>query len=195
MKLRIHLPVLAALALTLAWAWPAHASALRCGTQLVKPGDSSYRVSRYCPEPFWTDAWEIPGRFAYDVFNGSPVDRWEAWYVNLGSRKLMRRLVFRNGYLERIDELGYGYSGGPGRCNAFQVESAGATLAEVYAECGPPDYSQSWPVTVRSGYQHGYGVPSLVFHETWVYEFGPRAQVRILEFQDGQLIRLRREAP
>ena len=32
----------------------------------------------------------------------------EVWYLNFGSSKLMRRLLFSNGLLQCIDELGYG---------------------------------------------------------------------------------------
>ena len=171
--------------------------ALRCGTRLVNKGDSISRAVRYCPEPFWVERWESPGIETgyYYAYGYHVVDSYEVWYVNLGTRKLMRRLVFRNGYLEREDKLDYGFreNSPVSRCDGRELEAAGNTLGEVYARCGPPDYEYSYPVTIYPRYQSEFGSyrggPVTVFRYVWTYDLG-RQLDRELHFEEGRLVQL-----
>jgi uncharacterized protein DUF2845 len=109
--------VLALIAFGLIVASPAFAG-LRCGTKLVSEGDTSGEVAAKCGEP--TDVVRMKSVFRRPViwvygrpqyigedYIEIPV---EAWVYNLGPNKLMRRLVFEDGVVSKIETLGYGYN-------------------------------------------------------------------------------------
>ena len=178
----------------LAALWLQPAEALRCGRNLVKEGDPVSRAVRYCPEPFWVERWEapgplpVPGGFGYQPY---PVvtDAFEAWYINFGPRKLMRRLLFRNGYLQQEQTLDYGFSRLPvNDCSALDLEQAGDTIGSVYAHCGPPDHEYSYPHTINTGRPGTLGQAITVYRYVWTY-YPRNGLPRELHFQEGQLVR------
>jgi hypothetical protein len=71
------------------------AVALTCGTRWVTEGQSAYEVLKICGQPAWITS--APSPFGD-----------EEWIYDLGSTKFMRRLIFRNDRLVRIEELGRG---------------------------------------------------------------------------------------
>lgn len=163
---------------------------LHCGRELVRAGDPIWQVGRKCPEPFWEEHYDRAR--AYDRL-GRPLDfnRYEIWTLNFGQRRLMRRLVFVNGTLARIDALGYGVDYHPGsrRCTPRELSTAGGTIAEIYARCGEPDHRYGLPgpglYDYRSGPAHHREV-----RELWTYDFGSRHHPRELLFVDGRLQRI-----
>lgn len=94
----------------------AHADALRCGSRLVRFGDTRAMVRDVCGEPADVETRTIVRRPHYDyygriVYYGTgyvevPV---EIWTYNFGPYKLMRRIKFVDGVIEDIETLGYGY--------------------------------------------------------------------------------------
>lgn len=94
----------------------AHADAMRCGTRLIRQGDTSSTVRDLCGEP--TDVqrrtilrrpyYDLHGRIVYfgDGLIEIPV---EVWTYNLGPYKLMRRVRFVDGLVDEIETLGYGH--------------------------------------------------------------------------------------
>lgn len=107
--------VLAAIAAALLAA-PSIASAdsMRCGSKVIGEGDSIDEVLAYCGEPverhrtwirrqprFEYGGEEIPFPGEEDV----PVD---VWRFDFGSSKLMRRIRFVDGKVDRIDTLEHG---------------------------------------------------------------------------------------
>ncbi len=170
----------------------ASADVLRCGSQLVRAGDPIWQVARRCPEPFWREYYDrttVADRF------GRPLElqRVEIWTLNFGRRQLMRRLVFTNGRLDRVQTLGYGvnYTPGSRRCTPHELNNAGDTIAEIYARCGEPDYSYQEPTPGLYGY-HGGRVDAQE-RLTWTYDFGTRHHPRELLFVDGRLQSIRTE--
>lgn len=165
---------------------PAADESLYCERQIVRKGDPIWRVSRKCPKPFWRETYE---RAATRDRHGHPLDihRFEIWTLNFGQRRLMRRLVFVNGRLSRIDALGYGVDYRPGsrHCSPGDLARAGETVAEIYARCGEPDYSYELPGRARYGYSGGPGERGR--RELWTYDFGSRRHPRELLFVDGRL--------
>jgi hypothetical protein len=103
-------------ALLLAFAIPAGADGLRCGSRLVTSGDPRSKVRHFCGEP--TDVqtryilrrptFNAGGRFfTYgDGYVEIPV---EIWTYNFGPYKLMRQIRFVDGVVDDIESLGYGY--------------------------------------------------------------------------------------
>jgi len=169
---------------------PAQAS-MYCGSELVKVGDPQHRVARACPQPFYQEPlYHHPGGHrAYGHAVVLPAA--EVWYLNFGSGKLMRRLVFSNGQLQRIDELGYGvgYTPGSRRCAARDLANAGSMTAEIFARCGAPDYVYSGVPDYYHARHHGAVQP--VAFSRWIYAGHGAVLDRELLFQHGRLIEIR----
>lgn len=95
----------------------APAFAFRCGSKIVREGDTRSEVAAKCGEP--TDVimqrsvfrrpvvWSY-GRPYYVGENYIEVPV-ESWVYNLGPNKLMRRLRLEGGVVTEIETLGYGY--------------------------------------------------------------------------------------
>lgn len=94
------------------------AFAFRCGNKIVVKGDSRSSVAAKCGEP--TDVVTMRSVFRRPViwthgrpyFIGQdyievPV---ESWLYNLGPNKLMRKVIFEDGFVAEIETLGYGYN-------------------------------------------------------------------------------------
>ncbi len=121
-------------ALLLAFALPASADGMRCGSKLMTTGDPRAKVRQFCGEP--TDVQtrsilrrptvDIGGRiYTYgDGFVEVPV---EIWTYNFGPYKLMRQIRFVDGRIEDIETLGYGYHGTP-----KPTADAGTGRREIY---------------------------------------------------------------
>lgn len=90
------------------------ALAFRCGTDLVREGDSQEEVLRKCGEPTEVESWHErwpTGYTGYQRYSGSPPPHYdypgnlvevELWTYNLGSTKFIRYLRFQDGVLVRI---------------------------------------------------------------------------------------------
>lgn len=94
----------------------ARADAMRCGSRVVRDGDTQSFVRNFCGEPTDVQTRTILRRPHY-AFHGNyyvygdgavevPV---EIWTYNFGPYKLMRRVRFTDGLVTQIDTLGYGY--------------------------------------------------------------------------------------
>lgn len=98
------------------WADTATADAMRCGSRLVRDGDTRVQVRHLCGDPVDVQTRTVLRRPYYDfhgriVYYGDglveiPV---EVWTYNFGPRKLMRRIRFVDGIVDEIETLGYGY--------------------------------------------------------------------------------------
>ena len=107
-------------ALLLAFALPASADGMRCGSKLMTTGDPRAKVLQFCGEPADVQTRSILRRPTFDFggriysygdgFVEVPV---EIWTYNFGPDKLMRQIRFVDGRIEDIETLGYGYHGTP----------------------------------------------------------------------------------
>ena len=96
---------------------PVFADAMRCGSRLVRDGDTQTAVRELCGEPsdvqsrslMRRPSYFLNGRYYYfgDALVEVPV---EVWTYNFGPYKLMRRVRFIDGLVEEIETLGYGYN-------------------------------------------------------------------------------------
>ena len=94
------------------------AYALRCGTEVISKRDPKIEVARKCGDPISIEAWteyQVIRRH-YDHHRQSvPLDdivvsiSVEEWLYNFGPHRLIYSLRFENGYLVKIETLGYGY--------------------------------------------------------------------------------------
>jgi Protein of unknown function (DUF2845) len=107
--------------LSVLWAAPASADAMRCNGRLIGDGDTRSEVRALCGNPADVQTRTIlrrpfvnfHGRLVHfgDGLVEVPI---ETWTYNFGPYKLMRRVRFVDGLVEEIETLGYGYRDPPG---------------------------------------------------------------------------------
>lgn len=92
---------------------PAHA--LRCGNRLVSQGDTKAALIAKCGEPTQVDfrreyapvrIWE-PDRGDYRL--DQTIIYIEEWIYNFGPHRFMQSVLFKDGRVDRIESLDYGY--------------------------------------------------------------------------------------
>jgi hypothetical protein len=162
---------LAAAILLLCTSISAWSFGLRCGPRVISTGMLETQVQGACGAPFWTDEYS-----SLEIFGaGGPIEEqreinWQVWYYNFGSSSLMQRLTFRDGYLQKIESLGYGVDEIGASCVPALV-ARGLTTGELYARCGEPASRQ------RSDGALLRRVPGALFahedrREEWLYDDG-----------------------
>ena len=166
-------------------------ASMYCGSSLVKVGDPQHRVARACPQPFYQEPLYSNHTYQHAYGTAPVFATAEVWYLNFGSGKLMRRLVFSNGRLQRIEELGYGVAYAPGSrsCAARDLANAGGLTAEIYARCGAPDYVYAG--LPENHYAQHYGYARAGAFSRWIYGGAGDALDRELLFQHGRLLEIR----
>lgn len=98
----------------------ASAEAMTCRQRLVREGDDGSRVLELCGEP--TEVVQRTESRSHTVQRVAPDGTVlsntftvtvvvEQWTYDLGPQRFMRRLIFEDGVLLRIDTLGYGTVG------------------------------------------------------------------------------------
>ena len=106
----------ATLAMLLAGAGVASADTLRCGSRIIKEGDTQDKVVSVCGEPTqqsrtWIERapqYELGGQwYSYPGTEFVPVD---LWTYDFGPNKLMQRVRFVDGLVVSIETLGRGTS-------------------------------------------------------------------------------------
>ena len=113
----MRIPLLLGLAaFASAFAAPALADGMRCGSRLIRDGDVRAEVRAFCGEPADVQTRTILRRPVYNfqgrlLYSGDglieiPV---ETWTYNFGPNKLMRRVRFIDGIVDEVETLGYGY--------------------------------------------------------------------------------------
>jgi hypothetical protein len=163
------------------------AFALRCGDRLVNEGLEDFRVRERCGEPFWTDRYtavEVLG--AYGPLEQQRSVDYDVWYYNFGPRRLMQRLVFRDGVLVRDESLGYGVAEIGGDCNP-NLRFDGLSSGELYARCGEPASRRSDTDAIVRRPAPGVERWREQRRETWIYDFGDGRLLRRIYLVDGRV--------
>ena len=164
---------------------PAHA--LRCGSRVVTTGDRDLLARDRCGEPYYTDQMVVVDVYGAD----GPVERqvenvYDVWYYNFGPRKLMVRLLFLNGRLEREDTLGYGVTRIGDSCSLDSYPT-GTSAGEIVAYCGlPASRTEQREALIR---RDGLGRERYrpLRRETWTYDLGSSRLLRVLTLENGRL--------
>lgn len=187
---RFLLPLLALALLTVAdSAW-----AMRCGNRLVTTGDYDFQVRERCGEPYWSNGFSELHIQGLD----GPLERrqervFEEWFYQDGPHRLVRRLLFADNRLVRIEVGGYGVRSIGNECSdrAFR---RGAAAGEVFLRCGAPEArNQRYEdVVQRDGSGNARVRP--IRREEWFYPFDGSRFVRKLVFHNGVLDRVERIA-
>ncbi len=168
------------------------AASFRCGTKLVTNGNTKAEVFRKCGEPSWrqdyTQEW-FAGH-EHDLLTVKIVAT-EQWTYNLGPQKLMRHLTFKNGTLVSIQTGDYGFiRKTPERHCRPEDLTLKLSTTEVLSRCSEPyfrDTRQDRRVTILDGAR----VITSITIDEWTYDFGPTHFMRILTFENGELVDIR----
>ena len=181
-------PILAALML----AAPA-AHAFRCGGALVDRGDTKAEVLIKCGNPDWKTQWSED--FISDPGGASALrvsSENERWVYNLGPKSFMRILRFENGRLTEVTtgERGFPEGGDPGRCDLEHI-SPGSSDFSVQMTCGAPMFIDSRYREVLLATKNGPARLVRQRIEEWTYNLGPTQFLRILVFENGDLVEVR----
>ncbi len=177
-------------AVLLAVMTPAAEAALRCGNRLVDEGDREFQVRERCGDPFWIETWtgiEVLDR-------GQPFERQREvesslWYFNFGPRALMQQLTFVDGVLRRIESLGYGVNEIGSNC-PYDRDLTGMSSGELVARCGEPAERRRRrdAVVLRPDPRlESWRDPR---REEWIYDFGEDRLLRVLDLEQGRVVRV-----
>lgn len=167
---------------------PAHA--LRCGTRVVTDGDRDIAVRERCGEPFYIDQFSsVSVRGADGPYETQIEDVYDVWYYNFGPQRLMVRLLFQNGRLQREETLGYGVTTLGDSCNLDGLPT-GTSAGEIVAYCGEPASRRAQrQATVRRD-RVGNERYTPIRVEEWTYDLGGTRLLRILTLNNGRLQRV-----
>lgn len=166
------------------------ALALRCGSQIVSPGDPRSEVREKCGEPAWIE--ERTEEQALETRKGA-LRRFihtEEWIYNFGPSEFIRVLLFNNGKLVNIETRGYGFSRDAAAvpdCDRAVV-SLGDTKLEVKMKCGEPASAEVREEELLFKSEQGVERIVPIVFEEWMYDFGPNRLIQIYRFKNGRLI-------
>jgi hypothetical protein len=194
-----------ALAALLAGPSPAGAETLRCEAGIVAVGDWKLDLLGKCGQPTHREVLTAPAG-AVGLRGGSQARASEErWTYDLGPGAFLHQVTLEVGVVKAIERGGYGHDTGQprpepamvprARCELADGFKVGDSTSEVLARCGEPVTRDETlgQVAVEGPLGLGSQAPiglATVRLELWVYDFGPRANIRRLEFEDGRLARI-----
>jgi hypothetical protein len=166
---------------------------LRCGNRLVSIGDNKAEVLIKCGAPAWKDDWterhiiniNTPGELRVSV------DR-ERWIYDLGHNSFLRFLLFENGRLVKISTGDYGFNGrhpSAKQCEGGNLQT-GISQYEILQRCGQPAFKDSREEEVLTAVDKNSSDMVVKRIDEWTYNFGPHKFMRILKFENGELVKV-----
>jgi len=164
---------------------------LRCGKRLASAGDTKAEVLIKCGAPAWKDAWTDMVITNANTVNAVRVsiDR-ERWVYNFGHNSFLRYLLFENGRLTKVTTGDYGYDGAlpsAERCDSTEIQT-GITQYEILQRCGEPAFKDSRQVEQLTSADEHTNTLTIKRIDEWTYNFGPTKFLRILKFENGELV-------
>ncbi|MCC6209027.1 MAG: DUF2845 domain-containing protein, partial [Gammaproteobacteria bacterium] len=161
---------------------------------LVSEGDSKAEVLIKCGAPDWTTRWSedlVEGPGALSSYY--PISEKERWLYNLGPQRFMRILLFEDGKLTKVGagERGFSVDGDPGGCKLDNCDP-GTTDFVVQMKCGAPLFIDTrYKEALRAFRDNGPVRLIRTRVEEWTYNLGPTQFLRILVFENGELVERR----
>lgn len=154
--------------------------AMRCDGHLIDAGDWPIEVREACGEP------DYVARYPQAAIAGlGYIQTLEHWYYNPGPQRLLRRLIFTNGKLRRVETLGFGFVEPRLGCAATQLHE-GMSEYELYARCGAPLSERQWHLVRPLGHR-GLGGYEVTPVEEWLYDFGQSRFRRVVRLENGRV--------
>jgi hypothetical protein len=94
----------------------AMAQSFRCDGKIISEGTSRAKVATLCGDPAQVDQKSVfyraiapTGHRSGPTLDTAVEVQVEVWIYNFGPDRLMQRIRFEDGYIVRIDSIGYGY--------------------------------------------------------------------------------------
>jgi len=157
---------------------------LRCGSSLVSDGAWPIEVEESCGPP------DYVAEYPSATVPGLGVVQTEAhWYYNPGPQRFMRRLVFRNGKLSRVDILGYGFHvpDSP-RCTPNALRHI-TNEYELIARCGEPLSKRlEWRAVPFRKRAETWQTLQPVLVQEWLYDFSNNQFRQVVTLKNGQVV-------
>lgn len=167
----------------------ASSDGFRCGGQIIQRDDRAAEVRELCGDP---DA-RVPLHTVHSIRYGQVTAR-EEWQYNLGPRRLMRFLTFRNGRLTHIRTGTHGFRENSGNCRPTALR-IGMPQMELESRCGEPlDKSLIITATDHRRNKHGHFVARSQPAEEWVYDFGSNRFRRLVILVHGRVAKIERSS-
>ncbi len=145
-----------------------------------------------CGEPDWKDYWRE------DIINWPNtgfVHRLasinERWVYNPGPQSFMRFLSFHGSQLVKIETGSRGFidSATSQRCQVNNLR-LGTHESIIIHQCGEPDLKEQRYATVTRNLSPGGRQQITIPIDEWTYNFGATYFIRILTFENNQLIKI-----
>jgi len=158
--------------------------ALRCGSALVSEGAWPIEVEESCGAPDYVAQYPtatVPGL--------GVVQTEEHWYYNPGPQRFIRRIIFRNGKLARVDNLGYGFhiSDSPS-CDISTLRHA-KTEYELVARCGEPSSKRlEWQTHPAHHHTGNWPTVQPVLIQEWLYDFPGNQFRQVVTLRNGKVV-------
>lgn len=165
------------------------ASALRCGTSLVRLGDGKLEVLKKCGEPFWRDVHVREQAGILPETSSTVVV--DVWTYNFGPESFLYFLTFENGRLVEVRTGDYGFV--PGRsttedlCRHGTLLAVGDAAAEVLKKCGEPDLKEVWVDETDLLVDDLSAFDTI---EEWSYNFGSEHFIVIVRLRNGRVVKI-----
>jgi hypothetical protein len=145
------------------------AHALRCGSDLIKPGEYDFQVRDRCGDPYWIEEHYQVIVNGTDALQTQQQIVYTAWFYNFGSNRLLVRILFRDGHLLREETLGRGVDDLGDSCGAARL-TGGISSGELVAYCGEPLSRNTQPGTLVRRLGPGTYSETDDYREDWVYD-------------------------
>lgn len=171
-------------------AWGDASESMRCGNRLVSLGDNKAEVLIKCGTPAWKDAWtdEIINGVNTPTSVRITTDR-ERWVYNFGHNKFLRFLSFENGRLAKITTGDYGFNNSSSAKNCDDIKMRiGISQYEILKQCGEPAFKDTRREEQLITQDQETSKMVIKRIDEWTYNFGPNKFLRILKFENGNLV-------
>lgn len=158
--------------------------ALRCGNSLINEGAWPVEVEEDCGLPDYRVEYPtttLPGL--------GVVQTEEHWYYNPGPQSFIRRLIFRNGKLVRVDSLGYGFHVSDSPSCGISTLRHVKTEYELLARCGAPRSKQmEWRAPTLQNRFDNWQAAQPVLVQEWLYEFSSNQFRQVVTLKNGRVV-------
>ncbi|MBW4936218.1 DUF2845 domain-containing protein [Marinobacter sp. F4206] len=163
---------------------PTVQGALRCGASLVSDDAWPIEVEERCGPP------DYIAEYPSAAVPGLGVVQTEMhWYYNPGPQRFIRRLIFRNGKLARVETLGYGFhttnmgTCDPGTLRHIQNEY------ELITRCGEPASKRvEWRMPTSRRRSETWQVLQPVLVQEWLYDFSRNQFRQVVTLKNGRVV-------
>ncbi|EMP56278.1 hypothetical protein MSNKSG1_10403 [Marinobacter santoriniensis NKSG1] len=163
---------------------PGSEGAFRCGTALISEDAWPVEVEERCGSP------DYIAEYPSATVPGLGIVQTEAhWYYNPGPQRFIRRLVFRNGKLARIDTLGYGFTVSDAPSCTPSILRHATNEYELIARCGEPiSKRMHWQTSSLRKRAETWQTLRPVLIQEWLYDFSNNQFRQVVTLKNGQVV-------